>query len=469
VTTTEPDSNATHSIDRDHLPLDLMGKAVFGLIIAYLVMNRAIPDLMVIPIGISIRPYEVVLLVTTGVWILWMIADPHPFPRGVVGLSGVLLVSVLLVAPFLNALNVSKFQFDAAERGLYRVVIFAGLFLASYHLAYRLKYGRRLIGVVIGITVVQATLGVFEFVTQRPLTFMYDLAQSFGLVFDPNAIRSEVTTVFTRLTGEIRATGTAPHPIVLSALIALGILVAGIWLVYAEKRRDRVWLGLALAVLVIAMPVPNSRTGFVIVGLAAIPLLVLMIKELPRIIPLILVLSMFMGLAFVISPETPRLLLNSVTRSDEDQNTQIRIERFSRVPELLESRPVVGAGYLTHDTKNVQLFDNAFNMAIIEFGILGFVLAMWWLLAGLGRSWAGTVRARRDEVVLTIGGVAAVIALLAGGSTFDAWTFDQFLPTALVVLGVAVGRSDVILRRGSADGPATLAPGEEIFIELSAT
>lgn len=453
-------------IDRDDQRLNLVGKTVFVLTIVYLIMNRAIPDLMVVPIGISIRPYEVVLLMITGAWVLWMFTDPHPFPRGVVGIVGLCLVVVLVSAPFINALNATPFQFNGAERGLFRVFLFSGLFLASYHLAYRLRYGKKLIAWVIGVTAVQAVLGIYEFITQQPLTIMFDIARSLGLVFDPNAIRSELTRVFTRLTGEIRATGTAPHPIVLSALISLGILVAGIWLVYATKRSQRVWLAIAAGLLVIAMPVPNSRTGFVIVGAAALPLAILMVKELPRLIPLLLAISLFMGVAFAISPQTPRLLLNSVTRSDEDANTQVRIERFSRVPELLEERPIVGAGYLTHDTENVQLFDNAFNMAIIEFGLLGFALTMWWLLACLVRSWAGSIRARRNEIVLTIGGVAAVLSLLAGAATFDAWTFDQFLPTALIVTGVAVGRADVILRR-EAKRAEDDENAQEIFVGLS--
>jgi hypothetical protein len=454
---------------REDAPLDLIGRTVYVLIVVYLVMNRAIPDLMVIPIGISIRPYEVVLILVTGAWMLWMLVYPLPFPRGIVGVTGLGMLIVIGSGPFINALNATPYMINAFQRGLFRLFLFAGLFLASYHLAYRLRYGRRLILWVIGVTVAQAALGIYEYLTQTPLIFMFDMAKSVGLVFDPNAVRSEalLNIIFTRPSGQIRATGTAPHPIVLSALIALGILLLVVWLVYAD-RRSRKWLGLAVAVLVVAMPVPNSRTGFVMIAAAAIPLIIVMIKELPRVIPLLLAATVLMGVGFALSPDTPRLLLDSLTRSDQDTNTQVRIERFSRVPELLAERPIVGAGYLTHDTVNVQLFDNAFNMAIIEFGLLGFTLTMWWLIACLIRSWAATGRAGPGESVLTIGGVVAVLALLAGAATFDAWTFDQFLPTALVVLGVAIGRSDVILRR--ADRADRIPEGgREIFVDLSTT
>ena len=42
-----------------------------------------------------------------------------------------------------------------------------------------------------------------------------------------------------------------------------------------------------------------------------------------------------------------------------------------------------------------------------------------------------------------------MVALLAASGTFDAWTFDQFFPTCLMVIGLAIGRSDVIVERSN--------------------
>jgi hypothetical protein len=381
-----------------------------------------------------------------GAWMIWMITEPLPFPRGLVGLVGLGLVGILTLAPFLNGLGLNPYEANGAERGVMRVVLLSGLFMASYHVAYRLKYGHKLLAWVVAVTVLQSILGIYEFITEAPVTFMFDLSRSLGLVFDPNAIRTELTDIFARYSGELRATATAPHPIVLSSVIALSVLIVGIWLLYSNNARTRGWLALAAVLLVISLPVPNSRTAFVILAVAVIPLVILMIQKLPQLILWSLAVFLMIGFSFALSPQTPRLLLDSVTRSDQDQNTQQRLERFERIPELLAPRPILGAGYLTHDP-GVQIFDNAYNLGLIEFGIFGLIFTVWWFVIALVRSWSATMWATDSEKILTISGVATVIALLAASGTFDAWTFDQFFPTCLVVLGLAVGRADVVLAR----------------------
>jgi len=427
-------------------PLGIVGRTLFVLTVGYLIMNRVIPDLMVLPVGFSLRPYEVVLVLILGTWLVWVITEPQPFPTGLVGLVGLGLITLLALAPFLNAFGLSEYQANGAERGLFRLFLLAGLFMAAYHLGRRLPYAKKLLAWVIVATVFQALLGLWEFLTKQPVTFMFQFARSVGLIFDPRAIRLERVIAFARETGELRATSTAPHPIVFSAVVALAIIIVVVWIIYSESPRTRRWLAVSGAVLVLALPVANSRTAFVMLGIAAVPLAILMIKEIPKLIPWGLAMLLGLMLAFVLSPQTPRLLLDSITRSGQDQNTQIRLERFQRIPELLAARPIVGAGYLTHDP-DIQIFDNAFNLGLIEFGILGLVFTLWWFLSILVRSWTATRWAKRDEKVLPITGALTVIGLLAASSVFDAWTFDQFFPTSLVVLGVAVGTSDVILQR----------------------
>jgi len=412
-------------VGKDGQPLNLYGRAVFVLIILYLFMNRAIPDIMVVPIGISVRPSEIVLLLVLAAWAVWIVTDPHPFPVGLVGLVGLLVIAVLVFAPFLHALNVSRFQANGAERGIVKLILYGGLFVASYHMSYRRRFGKALLATVLVVSIAQALLGVYEFVTRQPLTFMFDLAEQMGLVLDPNGVRSELASVFTRyLTGEIRATGLAPHPIVLSAILALALLLMGIWLIYSEGLRQRVLVVLGALVVVVALPTPNSRTAFVILGFSVLPLMLLMINHLPRTVLLFVGFVIALGAGFVLSPETPELLLNSVFEAEDDATTQVRIERFDVLPDLVEQRPIIGAGYLTH-----------------------LILTVWWFLLCLVRAWSGTVRSEPADAILTASGVAGVLAILAGALTFDAWTFDQFLPMCLIVIGLGVGRSDVVLRQ----------------------
>jgi len=433
-------------IPRDGQTLGLMGRVTSILLVTYIMMNRVIPDRFVLPVGLSIRLYEVVLILLGVAWVLWMIEEPHPFPTGLVGLFALGTFAIIGLAPVIHSLTLTAFQADATQRGLFRLFTFSTMFLASFHLAFRAKEGLRIVTWVVIATAFQATFAIIEFVTQRPVAILDQFALAIGMIPDPRSIRGGFVDVFSRITGEVRAVSTAPHPIVLSAVIALGVLVVGMWLLYAERGKQRRWLLVAGALLVVGLPVANSRTAYVILGFALLPLAVLHVRRLPQMIVWALPLLFALAISFAISPQTPRLLLNSLTNADQDQNTQIRISRIPRVPELMEDNPFIGAGYLTHDVA-IQLFDNAYFVALIEFGIVGFLFFVLFLLAVMVKSWTAAYRAEKHEMILPTVGVIAVLALLAGAATFDAWTFDQFFPTALILMGVGLGRSFVILRR----------------------
>lgn len=447
------DSRGTSSwLDQDGVPLDAIGKAVFGLLTVYVVMNRIISDRFVLPIGISIRPYEIVLLLLGLIWALWLIVEPRPLPGGLVGLTGLLVFAVVGLAPFLHALNVDQYQANGAERGLFRLFAYTGLTLAAFHIAFRLKAGVRLLTVVIVATVGQALFAIYEFVTAKPVAFLDTLATSVGLVPDPQSVRIAHDGIVQRLTGEIRAVATAPHPIVLSAVIALGLLVVAAWLVHTDQPRQRVWLAGAGALLVLALPVSNSRTGFFIIALVALPIIVLSARNASRIVIWSIPFFALLAAGAVISPRTPRLILNSFLNPGDDPNTVVRFTRFSRIPDLLDDRPFVGAGYLTKDPA-LQIFDNAYNKWLIELGIVGLAVFVAFILACLVMCWRAARIAEPGERILPVAGVVGILCLLAGGTTFDAWTFDQFFPTILILMGLGLGRSALILNRRTPEEP----------------
>ncbi|MGI9641436.1 MAG: O-antigen ligase family protein [Acidimicrobiia bacterium] len=434
--------------ERDGSTTPMMGKATFALVVLYLILNRLISDGMVLPIGISLRLYEVVLILVGIAWVLWMLDEPLPLPYGAPALTGLVLVVLVGLAPFIHGPGLNAYQANGAERGLFRMFMFIALFLAAYHIAFRRRPGLVLLGIIVASTVGQALFALYEFITERPVLLLDNIALAIGLIPDPLSIRSDGTDVFQRLTGEIRAVATAPHPIILSAVIAVAALIVAMWILNVRTARAKWWLALAGVILFFGLPLANSRTGFVIIVGLALPLLLLATPRLPTVIRWSIPVLFAMAIAFTVSPETPRLLLNSFTDPGSDPNTQIRLERLDRLPELTAERPFLGAGYLTHDPA-IQIFDNGYNLALVELGILGLAAFLAFVMASLIRSWSGAVRAGPDEIILPIAGVIAALALLVGGTTFDAWTFDQFFPTCICLLGLGLGRSAVILRRGS--------------------
>lgn len=432
--------------ERDGTRMPMMGKASFALVVLYLILNRLISDRMVLPVGISLRVYEVVLILVGIAWFLWMLDEPLPLPFGAPAITGLILIVLVGVAPFLHGPGLNAYQANGAERGLFRMFMFVALFLAAYHIAFRRRSGLVLLAIIVAATVGQALFAMYEFVTERPVLLLDNIALAIGLIPDPLSIRSDGTDVFQRLTGEIRAVATAPHPIILSGVIAVAALIVGMWILNVRTKRARRWLALAGLILFLGLPLANSRTGFVIIVALVLPLLLLATPRLPAVIQWSIPVFFAMVLAFAVSPETPRLLLNSFTDPGSDPNTQIRVERFERLPELTAERPFLGAGYLTHDPA-IQIFDNGYNLALVELGILGLAAFLAFVVTSLVRCWTGSVRAGPDEVILPIAGVIAALALIAGGATFDAWTFDQFFPTCICLLGLGLGRSAVILRR----------------------
>jgi hypothetical protein len=447
--------------ERDGTTPPVQAKWVLGLVITYIVLARVISDRFVLPLGASIRLYEVVLVLIAGAWVLWMVVEPLPLPFGLPAITGLFLILVVALAPFIHGPTLNAYQANGAERGLFRMFTFIGLFLAAYHLAFRIRQGLTVLAAVVAATAGQAVVAIYEKLTAQPVAFLDTLATSIGLVPDPLSVRLEEEGIFQRLSGEVRAVSTAPHPIVLSAVIAVGVLVAGVWLLHTKRVSTRAWLAFAGAILVLSLPVANSRTGFVILAALAAPLLVLMIDKVPAMLLWSLPLFFMMSMAFALSPETPRLLLNSFTDPGSDQNTPVRLERFERIPELLDDRPFVGAGYLTHDPQ-IQFFDNAYNLALIELGIIGLAAVVSFFIACLVRSWAGAVRAGPSERILPVVGVIGALALLAGGATFDAWSFEQFFPTCLILIGLGLGRTAVVMRRDNAEEIVVHLPAEKV-------
>ena len=89
-----------------------------------------------------------------------------------------------------------------------------------------------------------------------------------------------------------------------------------------------------------------------------------------------------------------------------------------------------------------------------QFHLLGKVLVAL-ILAILVRCY-GTLSfaPESDRPLLLVGAIAAISLLIASG-TYDAFSFDQFLPTCLLLMGVGLARADLLRRAGSPRSPTT--------------
>jgi len=427
----------------------LFGFLVVMTLAAYLVLNRLIPDALVLPVGLSIRPWEPILGLLALLWFLWLIVEPKPLPRGALGLIALALLGVLVLAYFWNAPGYTEFEMRASRRGLLRVFLYSALFVASYHLATSLRRSRGILTLISVLTAIQGIIAIFEFVLKQRAVYLYQIWTALGLIEDPEGVRGFSVGLKERPSGLTKVESTAPHPITLSAVLALGVLLTLVLYLHAPTKRQKHLFGVLLVPQVLALPVTNSRTGFFVLILAGLGIVFLQVREWPAALPLALGVSGLLGVAFAISPRTARLLLNSLTQPERDPNIVVRAERAAMVPDLMSERPLIGPGYITTDVGQV-LFDNAYYKGLLELGVLGFLLLISFFLACFVRSVGGLARAGPDEHPLVLVGALGVLCLLFGGATFDAWTFDQFFPTCLILLGIGAGRADLVLRRTNA-------------------
>ncbi len=420
-------------------------RITFGLVVAYLVASRLIADIYTLPIGVSLHATDVILFALLMAWLLWRMTTPLPFPTGFVSGFGAALIVVFLIAPFLNATNLSTFEFDGAERGLVRATLYAGLFVASYHLALSRRRAIRLLSVVVVVTVFQSLIAVYELATRGPLVILGSIWQSLGFEVDPRAIRTAEVVLAQRLTGELRASATASHPLVLTGLVALGIGIAIAFYLYSDSRRVRILLLGTVILQLFAMGATNQRTGFVVLATLAVVILFTQIRRLPSTFPLMAAAAIAGLGVFVFSPRTPRLILNFITGQQTDRNVEVRLSKYEVLPELLERRPLLGAGYLTHDPLMVT-FDNGYLTALVEFGIIGFAVFIAFLLVVAGRAFTSMTRAQRADQPILLSALLAVTVLFASMASFDVMSFTQFFPTVLIVMAIGTARADELHR-----------------------
>ena len=206
------------------------------------------------------------------------------------------------------------------------------------------------------------------------------------------------------------------------------------------------WLLIALLPMLLSVFLVNSRTGFVILVLGVVIILVMQARWLPRLLPLAVVGMIGVGIAGALSPDSLRSSLDLFWRASEDSSVTVRIDRLASVPELVAQNPVFGPGWLTNDPK-VLLFDNTWILSMIELGVVGTALILLFMGSTLGRMWTARRGSTGVESVLIMCGFTAGAALFISGFTFDTFAFDQFLPATILLMGMGLSGADRALRR----------------------
>jgi hypothetical protein len=428
-------------------------RLILGSLVVWLILNRAIPDLFVLPVGFALRPSQAVLVGLMFLLVIANVRSPRPWPSGIPALFGMLLLLVVTVAPFIASEGFNAYQSDGAERGLFDFTIYAVLLLSVYQVAQRTGAAILLVKVTVAMTIWQSLLIFYEWLAGAAVVVSWPFWGWFGLTADVVDRTADY-----RPGALFRPKGTTPHPIVMSSLLAVAILLTVILILDETDNRKRMMLGAGIVPMVLAMMVVDARTGFVILLTGGIAVVALQARRIPRFLPMGLAGMVAFGAATVISPGSARSTLDLFWKAGADNSVTLRTNRLSSLPGLVAENPILGPGWLTNDPR-VLLWDNTYSLGLIELGILGMVVYLVFLVSSIVRM-VGSRRLVRDdqERTLLFAGIVGGLALLFGGATFDALAFDQFLPTCLLLLGVGLATADRVLRRRR----AALRSGEEV-------
>ena len=421
-------------------------RLVLAVLTLYLLASRLIADVFVFPVGFSLQPADVLLMTLLGVWVIWRIGHPLPFPAGVVGVLGACVVVVVLTAPFINAGSMSAFEANGAERGLVRGPLLAGLFVVAYHLGFDRGTAYKLLRLILGLTLAQAAIALYETMTGAPFGLLPALWQAIGLEADPRGARPVWQSLDARLTGELRAAATAPHPLVLAGLLTIGLGISLVMYFHSDTRRQRRRYVAAVLIQLVSIGAVNQRTGFLALALVVLVIALTNIPRLPTALPLLLWSAVGTLIIALISPNTPRLVLNFFTGQSTDHNYAVRVSKYDLVPVLLGRRPVLGAGFLTSDP-SVVIFDNAYLTALVELGILGTALLLFFLAAVAGRSIAMLTASPETDRPIFMAAIVAALTLFVTMATFDVLSFAQLFPTSLILMALGAARADVHRRQ----------------------
>jgi O-antigen ligase len=414
-------------------------------LIAWIVLNRAIPDGFVLPVGVDIHPSQAVLLMTIMALAVALIREPLPWPKGIPALAGMAMALVIVLAPFIASPTHNAYEADGAERGLFLLVIYIGLFLAAYFVSHWDRRARGLLSAVVIMTTWQALLTILESRMSAASAIAWPIWGFLGL--EPAAVaRGEQF----RPSGLFRPQGTSPHPIVASALVAICVLIVVAIILDENQRSRRRWLFASLAPLAISLLVVNTRTGFVILLAGTLVVIALQARRLPRLIPLAIAGMIAMGFAVVLAPSGLRATLDLFWNAGKDSSVNVRVDRLSAVPDLIAENPILGAGWLTNDP-HVHLFDNTWILTLVELGIVGTAVVLVFLVASFVRMSSMRGYATPIEMTLILSGTFAASALIVSGLTFDVLAFDQFLPTCVLLLGMGLAGADRAARRRERD------------------
>ena len=381
----------------------------------------------------DLEPYRVLVAFVLLLWALSLLAQPDvPFRRS--GLDGPMLLFAfsLVASDFANPGRMAEYQ-SFVLRGLtlaLSVVVF------FYFVVSVVRTFSQVLAIVKLLVVGTTVLAVLALIESRTGWSPFDhFHQYFPFLVEAGSITDDTRP------GNIRALGSAEHPIALGALFALAAPLA----LYLAIRYGRGWW-VSLVIVMGGTIATVSRTAAIMLFVASLVTLALRFRETWRFAPLLLPMVVLIHFA---APGTLGALkyafmppggLVAEQSNDEIVEGSGRIADVGPSLELFKKKPILGYGYGTLQTSgpdaNSRILDNQWLSSLLNIGLVG-VFSLVWLftrfLRGMIRS---ARRMRTPDGWLLVALCASVAAFAICMFTFDAFTFTQVTFVFFLLLGL---------------------------------
>lgn len=224
--------------------------------------------------------------------------------------------------------------------------------------------------------------------------------------------------------GFTRVLGTSDHPIEFSVVVATMFPIAAHFFRFGSTRNVRMYSGISLVVMILAIPASVSRTAIVaVVASAVVYLFALKVRE-------IFAAAVLLGIAvliyYVSVPELFDAIVKLFVGASEDDSITSRTDDYAYTGDLFRQNPVLGSGFAATMPDRTQYLDNVWLGTIISGGIVGVLGIMAFVVGGIiGATMAfRNVRtaAERDLVFALSGAFAS---LVVSTTVFDMFAFQQ--------------------------------------------
>ncbi|MGB3673026.1 MAG: O-antigen ligase family protein [Candidatus Nanopelagicales bacterium] len=388
--------------------------------------------------GSPVKLIAILLLALTGLGFLAVRrgARTARLSPGMVFLLGYFLATLLVYGVGI-AHTGTVLEKSASTR--YAITLLANVGVSAYAMT-RIESARQrsfLLGATaIGLTF-NCIVGLLQHLTTIDLHLLFQ-PPGFTLT-DPNQFLATGTTLSER-SGSKRAVGTTLHPIEFSVLCAVTVPLTLHFARYGRFGWTRLLGAVGAVVAIVALPAGVSRTG--LVTLAAAMLVYIWSFKLRAICTAAAVGAAALLVEFVLSPQTARAMINTVTNASQDTSVQARIADYGRVSESFRAHPIFGRGLGGTPASEFGWLDNEWLQALVQGGIVGFsgmliiaVGALFGAAAALRGAAGDGESSRRDrDQAFAMGSI--LIGILASSTTFDLFSYQSATILLFMLFGL---------------------------------